>query len=157
VAILKIIEHPNEILSTECEEVFVFNNKLRKLIKNMYETMIEHDGVGLAAPQVGVNLRIAIVDINDENGLIELINPVIIEETGKITEVEGCLSFPGIYGDVTRPHEIKVKAQNAKGKQFTLSAVGFLARAISHEIDHLNGILFTSKVEKFYELETLEG
>jgi peptide deformylase len=157
VAILKIIEHPNEILSTECEEVFVFDNKLRKLIKNMYETMIEHDGVGLAAPQIGINKRIAIVDIDDGTGLIELINPVIIHETGRITDIEGCLSIPGVFGDVTRAHEIKIRAQNAKGKQFTITANGFLARAIAHEIDHLNGTLFISKVEKYYELETLEG
>ncbi|MDF2606921.1 MAG: def1 [Bacillales bacterium] len=156
-AILKIIEHPNEILSTECEEVFVFDNKLRKLIKNMYETMIEHDGVGLAAPQIGINKRIAIVDIDDGTGLIELINPVIIHETGRITDIEGCLSIPGVFGDVTRAHEIKIRAQNAKGKQFTITANGFLARAIAHEIDHLNGTLFISKVEKYYELETLEG
>ncbi len=123
----------------------------------MYDTMIEFDGVGLAAPQIGLNKRIAIVDIDDDMGTIELINPEIIYSSGSQTGPEGCLSFPGIYGEVTRPNFIRVKAQDRKGKGFVLEAEEFLARAIQHEVDHLNGILFTSKVTRYIDEKELEG
>jgi peptide deformylase len=156
-AILPIVTYPADILETNCERVTVFDKKLRKLLQDMYDTMVAADGVGLAAPQVGVNQRIAIVDIGDEHGTIELINPEIIESHGEDTDVEGCLSFPGVYGKVSRPYSVKVKAQDRKGRYFLLNANGFLARAIQHEIDHLNGILFTSKIIEYVKEEELEG
>ena len=123
----------------------------------MYETMIEHDGVGLAAPQIGIDERIAVVDIDDELGTIEMINPRIIETSGEQTGPEGCLSFPGLYGEVSRPNYVKIEAFNRKGRKFTLEAEEFLARALQHEIDHLDGILFTSKVIRYLEVDELKG
>lgn len=153
---LSIVEHPAAILETVCEPVTVFDSKLKRLVRDMKDTMIEADGVGLAAPQVNRNMRLAIVDIEDEHGLIVLINPVLLSSEGRQTDVEGCLSFPGLYADVTRPDRIKVKAQNVKGQFYTLEADGFLARAILHEMDHLDGVLFTSKAETYYTPEELE-
>lgn len=135
----------------------MFDKKLGKLLNDMYDTMIEFDGVGLAAPQIGLSRQIAIVDIDDDFGTIEMINPVILETNGVQTGPEGCLSFPGLYGDVTRPEYVKIKAQDRKGKYFTLEAEDFLARAILHEIDHLHGVLFTSKVTRYLNEEELEG
>lgn len=151
-----IVMYPAEILEQECETVTVFDKKLVKLLNDMYDTMIEFDGVGLAAPQIGVKKQIAIVDIDDESGTIELINPEILETSGEQNGVEGCLSFPGLYGEVLRPYYVKVKAQNRKGKYFTIEAEDYLARAIQHEIDHLHGVLFTSKVSKYLKEEELE-
>lgn len=122
----------------------------------MYDTMIEFDGVGLAAPQIGVDEQIAVVDIGDESGTIELINPEILKTSGSQTGVEGCLSFPGLYGEVTRPYYVKVKAQDRKGNTFIIEAEDYLARAIQHEIDHLHGVLFTSKVSKYIDEKDLE-
>ncbi|EEL49745.1 Peptide deformylase [Bacillus cereus Rock3-44] len=122
----------------------------------MHETMLVADGVGLAAPQVGVSLQVAVVDIGDDTGKIELINPVILEKRGEQVGPEGCLSFPGLYGEVERAEYIKVRAQNRRGKIFLLEADDFLARAIQHEIDHLHGVLFTSKVTRYYEENELE-
>ncbi|MEW9110942.1 MAG: peptide deformylase [Cytobacillus gottheilii] len=156
-AIRKIVMHPDPILEEQCEPVKVFDKKLTKLLNDMYDTMIEFDGVGLAAPQIGLNIQVAVVDIDDETGTIEMINPVVVETAGEMTDVEGCLSFPGLYGEVSRPETVKIKAQDRTGKFYKLEAEGFLARAILHEIDHLNGILFTSKVSRYIEEHELEG
>ncbi|MBG9752076.1 peptide deformylase [Bacillus thuringiensis] len=155
-AVLEIIKHPNEVLETPCERVINFDKKLVKLLKDMHETMLIADGVGLAAPQVGVSLQVAVVDVDDDTGKIELINPSILEKHGEQVGPEGCLSFPGLYGEVERADYIKVRAQNRRGKVFLLEAEGFLARAIQHEIDHLHGVLFTSKVTRYYEENELE-
>jgi len=156
-SVLPIVKYPNEILEVECEKVLTFDRKLSKLMKDMYDTMLEADGVGLAAPQVGVPKQIAIVDIGDESGLIELINPVILEQRGEQIGPEGCLSFPDLFGEVTRADYVKVRAQNRRGKTFIIEANGFLARAIQHEIDHLHGVLFTTKVNRFYKEGEIEG
>lgn len=154
---LQIVKYPNEVLEVECEPVTTFDRKLTKLLNDMYDTMIEEDGVGLAAPQIGIAKQIAIVDIGDDSGLIELINPVILEQRGEQVGPEGCLSFPGLFGEVTRYDYVKVRAQNRKGKTYIIEAKAFLARAIQHEIDHLHGILFTSKVDRYYEEGEIEG
>lgn len=159
-AVKPIVMYPAQVLEMPCEKVQIFDRKLSKLLADMYDTMIENDGVGLAAPQIGLSKQIAIVDIDDHHGTIELINPVIIEQCGTQTGPEGCLSFPGLYGDVSRSDYIKVRTYNKKGKMRIIEAEGFLARAIQHEIDHLEGILFTSKVERYItedELESTEG
>ncbi|MGE8204135.1 peptide deformylase [Heyndrickxia sp. NPDC080065] len=156
-AVLSIVMHPAEILEKECEPVRQFDKKLKILLNDMYETMLAADGVGLAAPQIGIDQQIAVVDIGDELGRINLINPIIIEKSGEQTDVEGCLSFPGLYGTVSRPYYVKVKAQDVKGRFFYIEAEDYLARAIQHEIDHLHGILFTSKVLKYIDEEDLEG
>jgi peptide deformylase len=156
-AIRKLVMYPAEILETQCQPVRVFDKKLAKLLNDMYDTMIEFDGVGLAAPQIGIDQQIAIVDIGDDVGTIELINPEIQECSGEQTGPEGCLSFPDLYGEVPRPNWVKIRAQDRKGKFYTLEAEEFLARAIAHEIDHLNGILFTTKVTRYLTDEELEG
>ncbi|HEO8422518.1 TPA: peptide deformylase [Yersinia enterocolitica] len=156
-AIKQIVMFPDPVLETPCEEVTVFDKKLAKLLNDMYDTMIEFDGVGLAAPQIGIPKRIAVVDIDDEMGTLELINPKLLEVDGTQVGPEGCLSFPGLFGDVERPYSIKVEAQNRKGKKYIIEAEEYLARAILHEMDHLDGILFTSKVIRYLEEEELEG
>jgi peptide deformylase len=155
--ILKVINYPAEILEQTCKPVIKFDRKLAKILDDMYDTMIEYDGVGLAAPQIGLDARIAIVDIDDELGTIEMINPMILETSGEQTGPEGCLSFPGLFGDVTRPNFVKIEAFDRKGKKYKLEAEEFLARAIQHEIDHLDGILFTTKVTRYLEEDDLKG
>ncbi|MFD2682881.1 peptide deformylase [Bacillus seohaeanensis] len=155
-AVLPIVMHPNPILEKECKKVTDFDKKLKKLLNNMYETMIEADGVGLAAPQVGVDLQVAVVDIGDDSGTIELINPEVTPLEGKQTDLEGCLSFPGLFGEVSRSYKINVRSQDRKGRTIEFQAEDFLARAIQHEVDHLHGILFTSKVERYVTEEELE-
>ncbi|MCM3725999.1 peptide deformylase [Neobacillus cucumis] len=156
-AIRKIVIHPAEILEKACKAVVSFDKKLARILDDMYDTMIEFDGVGLAAPQIGLDARIAIVDIEDEHGTIEMINPRVIETSGEQTDPEGCLSFPGLYGEVTRPNYVKIRAFDRKGREYTFEAEGFLARAVQHEIDHLDGILFTTKVSRYLEDEELKG
>ena len=156
-AVKPIVLFPEAVLETPCEKVTVFDRKLTKLVADMYETMIENDGVGLAAPQIGITQQIAIVDIDDEHGTIELINPEVIDKRGEQTGPEGCLSFPGLYGEVTRANYVKVRTFTSRGKQKVIEAEGFLARAIQHEMDHLNGVLFTSKVEKYLDQKDLES
>jgi peptide deformylase len=156
-AIRKIVMYPAEVLEKKCRPVVKFDKKLAKLLDDMYDTMIEHDGVGLAAPQIGIDERIAIVDIDDELGTIEMINPHIINTSGEQTGPEGCLSFPDLFGEVTRPNYVKIEAFDRKGRKFTLEAEEFLARAIQHEIDHLDGVLFTSKVSRYLEEDELKG
>lgn len=156
-AIRKIVLHPADILEKSCKPVVKFDKKLAKLLDDMYDTMLEYDGVGLAAPQIDLDARIAVVDIDDEHGTIEMINPVVLETSGEQTGPEGCLSFPGLFGEVTRPNFVKIEAFDRKGRKYTLEAEDFLARAIQHEIDHLNGILFTSKVSRYLEEEELKG
>lgn len=159
-AIQPLIFHPAAVLTQPAEEVTVFDQHLKKLLSDMYDTMSANDGVGLAAPQIGLSKKIAVVDIGEESGKLELMNPVIIEAKGEQTGPEGCLSIPGLYGEVTRPDYIKVRAMNRHGEPFEMEASGFLSRAIQHEIDHLEGILFTSKVNRYYEedeLEKMEG
>lgn len=156
-AIRKIVNYPAEILETKCQEVVKFDKKLAKMLDDMYDTMIEFDGVGLAAPQIGVDARVAIVDIDDESGTIEMINPRILETAGEQTGPEGCLSFPDLFGEVSRPNFVKIEALDRKGRKYVVEAEGFLARAIQHEIDHLDGILFTSKVLRYLEEDELKG
>ncbi|WML43654.1 peptide deformylase [Neobacillus sp. PS3-40] len=156
-AIRKIVMYPADILEQHCQEVKKFDRKLAKVLDDMYDTMIKYDGVGLAAPQIGLDLKIAIVDIDDESGTIEMMNPRILETAGEQTGPEGCLSFPGLYGEVTRPFYVKIEALDRLGRKFTLEAEDFLARAILHEIDHLDGILFTTKVIRYLTEQELEG
>lgn len=159
-AILPIVMFPEKILEQKCSKVTTFDKKLAKLLNNMYDTMIEADGVGLAAPQIGVGKRVAVVDIGDEQGTVEMINPVILSAEGEQTGPEGCLSFPDLYGEVSRPYKVKISAQDRFGRAYELEAEDFMARAIQHEIDHLDGILFTSKVVRYIseeELEEVEG
>lgn len=155
-AILEIVKHPSPILEQKCKEVVKFDKKLAKLLDDMHETMIAADGVGLAAPQVGKPIQVAIVDFDEGQDIIEMINPVVTAVGGEEIEIEGCLSFPGLYGEVKRPFYVKVEAQERDGSLYELEAEGYEARAILHEIDHLNGILFESKIIRVVDLEELE-
>lgn len=145
-AIRNIVKEGDPTLRKVSRSVLNFDEKLAMLLDDMADTMYKAEGVGLAAPQVGILRRVCIVDIGD--GLIELVNPVIIEESGKQNEGEGCLSCPEKYGVTDRPMKVTVRAQNRHGETFTVSGEGLKARAFCHEIDHLNGILFLDKVIK---------
>ncbi len=129
------------------------DDKIRSLVKDMIDTMYEYDGIGLAAPQVGILKRIFVIDLYDDTGVKVFINPEIIEVDGTQREVEGCLSLPNKAGVVIRPAYVKVKAQDENGHILTYEADHLLARAICHENDHLNGILFTDKVVEYVDLK----
>ncbi|MCC8160989.1 MAG: peptide deformylase [Oscillospiraceae bacterium] len=139
----------DEVLYKPCKQVKDFDNKLHILLDDMYETMKKYDGMGLAAPQVGILKRAVVIDVG--GGRVELINPEIIEESGERTGSEGCPSAPGVYGEVTRPNVVTVKAQDRNGKWFKMTGEELLARAICHETEHLDGKLFLDRVIKFIE------
>lgn len=139
-AIREIRKQGDEILSKVCKPVTAFDNKLAILLDDMYETMVKSDGVGLAAPQVGILKRVVVIEIDGKK--IELVNPEIIKKEGHQNGSEACLSVPGVWGDVERPNKVTVKAQNRKGETFTASGTELLARAFCHELDHLDGHLF---------------
>ena len=148
-AIREIREKGDEILYKKCKAVVKFDEKLHILLDDMYETMQSRDGVGLAAPQVGILKRAVVIDVGD--GKIELINPEIVEESGEQTGSEGCLSVPGVFGEVTRPNVVTVKAQERDGKWFKITGKELLARAFCHEIEHLDGKLFLDRVIRFID------
>lgn len=148
-AIREIREKGDEILYKKCKAVVKFDEKLHILLDDMYETMQSCDGVGLAAPQVGILKRAVVIDVGD--GKIELINPEIVEESGEQTGSEGCLSVPGVFGEVTRPNVVTVKAQDRDGKWFKITGKELLARAFCHEIEHLDGKLFLDRVIRFID------
>lgn len=150
-AIRLIVKDPDPVLRERAKEVTKFTPNLHKLLTDMAETMYDAEGVGLAAPQVGILKRVIVVDIGDEHGLIEMVNPEIAEQEGEQVGPEGCLSIPGISGDVKRANRIVVKGQDRNGQPFTVEAEGFLARAFQHEIDHLNGVLFTDIALEIYD------
>lgn len=137
------------LLRKTSKEVTEINDRIRTLLDDMVETMIHANGVGLAAPQVGILRRILVIDIGE--GPLKVINPVIIEEEGKVTDLEGCLSIPGFSGTVERPERIKVKYMDENGQEKLIEAQGFMARAFCHEIDHLNGVLYTDKALEVFE------
>ena len=147
-AIRNIREDGDEILRKKSRKVEVIDEKIKTLVDDMLETMYKYNGVGLAAPQVGVLKRVVVIDIDDDNGPYVLINPEIIKEKGEQEVDEGCLSFPNQFAKVIRPAEVTVKALDKDGKEFKLKAKDLLAQAISHEVDHLNGILFYDKIDK---------
>lgn len=148
-AIREIRTKGDEILYKNCKPVKNFDERLNILLDDMYDTMTDHDGVGLAASQVGILKRVVVIDVGD--GKIELINPEIVEESGEQTGSEGCLSVPGVWGEVTRPNVVTIKAQDRNGKWFKATGEGLLARAFCHEIEHLDGKLFVDKVTKFLD------
>jgi len=145
-AIRKIVEIGEDKLRKQCKPVEKFDLRLKVLLKDMADTMYKANGVGLAAPQVGILRRVVVVDIGD--GLIEMINPEIIQTEGEQTGPEGCLSVPGRSGVVTRPNIVTVRAQDRNGDYFEATAEEFLARAFCHEIDHLDGVLYVDKMER---------
>ena len=137
-AILNIVKEGDATLRKVCRPVTEITPRILQLLDDMRDTLIEANGAGLAAPQVGILRRICLVDTGDE--ILELINPEIIEVSGLQTGAEGCLSVPGDYGIVTRPEEVTVKAQDRFGNEFTVSGYGLTARCFCHECDHLDGV-----------------
>ena len=156
-ALREIREMGDEALTKKCKEVKIMTDRTRQLIDDMLDTMYEAEGVGLAAPQVGVLKRIVVIDVSpDGDEPIILINPEIIETDGEQTGYEGCLSVPGKTGLVTRPEYVKVKALNENMEEIEVEGSILLARAICHEIDHLDGHLYVEKVEgKLYNADEL--
>ena len=145
-AIRQIREEGDEILKKKSREVEQIDDRIRQLLDDMVETMHKYNGVGLAAVQVGILKRVIVIDLYDEKGPIKLINPVIIKEKGEQEVEEGCLSFPNKYAKMIRPAEVIVEALNENGEKIKIKAKDLLAQALSHEIDHLNGITFVEKM-----------
>ena len=154
-AIRNVVQVGDEILRKKSKPVKEFDEKLWELLDDMRETMNKHDGVGLAAVQVGVLRRVIILDIN--NLKLELINPEIIDSFGEQIEQEGCLSCKGQWGYVKRPQEVTVKAQDRYGNEYVITGVDLLAKALCHEIDHLEGVLFIDKIIKDYKERKKKG
>jgi len=148
-ALRNIRTEEDPILRKKSRDIISINDKIKQLAEDMIETMHDANGVGLAAPQVGVLKKIVVVDIGE--GPIVLINPEIIEQSGEQVGVEGCLSIPGRAGEVKRPNYVKVKALNLDGEEIIVEGREFLARAMCHEIDHLNGILYIDIADKMVE------
>jgi peptide deformylase len=151
VALHEIVLLGDEVLRRKGERVEVFDKALSKLVDDMFETMYHAEGVGLAAPQIGISKQICVVDVRDEDGgdlqRVALINPEIVESSKKTDKAsEGCLSIPGLDEFVTRPEEVLVRAQDVNGKTFEVRGDGLFSRALQHEIDHLEGVLFIDRV-----------
>ncbi len=154
-AIRNIVKFGDEVLNKECRTVEAFDVRLHQLLDDMVETLADANGAGLAAPQVGVLRRVCVVDVGE--GPIELVNPEIIKTEGEQTGLEGCLSYPDRWGEVTRPMKVTVKAQDRNGKWFEITGEELCARAFCHEIDHLHGVLFTSHTKRVMTTEELEA
>ena len=153
--IRKILTDQEPALHKVCKSVEVFDRKLHKLLDDMADTLEEAQGVGLAAPQVGILRRVVIVDTGD--GLLELINPTMVETSGEQVGAEGCLSVPGKYGLVKRPYYAKVRAQDRFGEWFEVEGEELIGRCFCHELDHLDGIVYTEVMDRFLTEEELMG
>ncbi|MDR0929743.1 MAG: peptide deformylase [Oscillospiraceae bacterium] len=156
-ALRKVLHLGDEILRKKSRPIDTLNRHIITLLDDLAETMYKEDGVGLAAPQVGVLRRAIVIDVGDDNGLIQLINPEIVAEAGEQENAEGCLSVPGRRGYVPRPQKITVRGQNRGGKPIEIEAEGLLAVAFCHEIDHLDGTLFIDKMTREAEEEPEEA
>ena len=154
-ALRNIVLQGEPCLTKKCRPVTEFNQRLHTLIDDMKETLLDSGGVGLAAPQVGVLRRVCVV-MNEDEDIIELVNPEIIAAEGEQTGLEGCLSIPGKFGIVTRPYTVRVRAQDRDGDWFEAEAEGLTARAFCHEIEHLDGHLFVEHIDHFLTDEELK-
>ena len=150
----KILTDKDPALHKTCRPVTDFDQKLHKLLDDMRETLIDSCGVGLAAPQVGILRRVVLVDLGDE--IVELVNPELLETDGEQEGAEGCLSVPGKYGLVKRPYWAKVRAQDRFGDYFEVEGEEIVARCFCHELDHLDGILYTQVMERYLTEEELD-
>ncbi len=144
-AIRNVVQEGDEVLRKKCFEVTVFDEKLHQLLEDLRDTVRKEEGAGLAAPQVGILRRVVVVDVKE--GFFEFVNPVIVESKGEQTGYEGCLSVRGKRGVVTRPMMVKVEYFDRTGKKKKLTARGFFARAVCHELDHLDGVLYTDRAQ----------
>ena len=157
-AIRKIVTLGDESLRKECRREEKFGLRLQLLLKDMAETMYKAEGVGLAAPQVGILRRVVVIDAGEESGgLVELVNPEIIAQEGEQCGREGCLSLPGRQAIVTRPRKVTFRAQDRKGEWYEREAEGLFARAVCHELDHLDGTLYIDVMDRELTPEEIEG
>ena len=148
-AVLDIVLFPNEILRTPAIEVEQITKETHKLINDMVETMYDAPGIGLAAPQIGISQRIIVLDVGEEdNSLLKLINPEVVEASNQVPSEEGCLSIPGVRETVRRHNNVTVKANTPEGEEITIEAEGLLSFCLQHEIDHLDGVLFIDYLSK---------
>lgn len=148
-----ILNFKDDLLHKKCEKVKEINEEILQIAEDLKDTLYSSDGVGLAAPQIGILKRIILVDLRNGMEPVILINPKITSESGKETSFEGCLSYPGYVGEVTRPKSICVFGTNLKGEKVNIKAQGLLARCFCHEIDHLDGIVYTDRTRFIYEEE----
>ncbi|MCI6729795.1 MAG: peptide deformylase [Clostridiales bacterium] len=153
-AIRKIMTEKDSALHKVCRPVTDFNGRLHRLLDDLAETLDEAQGAGLAAPQVGILRRVVVIDVGE--GLMELVNPEIVEQEGEQDGPEGCLSVPGKWGLVKRPNHVKVRAQDRNGQWFEAEGEGLLARCFCHELEHLDGHLYTEKVSRYLTEEEIE-
>ena len=151
----KILTVEEPCLHKVCRPVEKFDGKLHKLLDDMKETLLDANGVGLAAPQVGILRRVVVVDLGDE--MLELVNPELLETSGEQEGAEGCLSVPGKYGLVRRPNVAKVRAQDRTGNWFEVEGEALIARCFCHELDHLDGIVYTEVMERYLTEDELNG
>jgi peptide deformylase len=154
-AVRRILNSSHHILRGKAEPVAAVNSTIVKLLDDMVETMYEAKGVGLAAPQIGIAKRLIVLDAGDRN-VLQLINPCIVNVEGNCVDVEGCLSVPGIFGEVERAEKVTVTAMDKEGRELQLEAEGLLARILQHEIDHLDGTLFVDKAVRMVDPEEFE-
>ena len=145
-AIRIIRENGDEILRKKAKEVEKVDDKIREILDDMVETMHQFNGVGLAGPQIGLLKRLIVIDLYDDEGPIKLVNPKMIKQEGEQEVEEGCLSFPNQFAKIIRPAKVTIEALNENGERIKIEAEGLLAQAISHELDHLDGILFVDKI-----------
>ncbi len=153
-AIRNIRKIGDDVLRKNCRNVDVIDDRIKTLVADMFETVEKHDGAGLAAPQIGVLKRIAVINLDGFKQ--EIINPEIILKSGEVSDVEGCLSVPGKWGMVTRPEKVVVSYQNLNGETFEVTAEGMLCKCLCHEIDHLDGVLYVDKVTEYIDPEDLK-
>ena len=145
-----VVQTGDPVLREKCKEITTFNTELCQLLTDMKETVRKENGAGLAAPQIGVPIRVVVIDVDE--GFYELINPVIVSAKGEQVGPEGCLSVKGKQGTVRRPYKVKAEYRDRYGKKHKLTAEGFFARAVCHELDHLDGVLYTDKAAELYDL-----
>ena len=145
-----VVQTGDPVLREKCKEIRTFNTELCQLLTDMKETVRKENGAGLAAPQIGVPIRVVVIDVDE--GFYELINPVIVSAKGEQVGPEGCLSVKGKHGTVRRPYKVKAEYRDRYGKKHKLTAEGFFARAVCHELDHLDGVLYTDKAAELYDL-----
>ncbi len=150
-----ILQKGDPALTKVCHPVVNFDAKLHTLLDDMKDTLIKSGGLGLAAPQIGILRRVVLV-MNEQEEVLELVNPEIIFTEGEQTGLEGCLSVPGLYGEVTRPYRVRVRAQDRNGNFFEVEDVELTARCFCHECEHLDGHLFTEHTDRLYTMEELE-
>ena len=150
-SLMPITLYPDQVLTTPAQPVVAFDDELRQLAEDMHQTMVFAKGIGLAAPQVGLAMRFLIVDLSSgdrSEDLLVIANPEVVEEKGRQTGEEGCLSFPGIHETITRPSDIVVEGQDLQGKKIRVDASELFARCLHHEIDHVNGIVFLDRMSQ---------